>query len=166
VIDIAPTLYELLGIEAPQSFVGVPQLPIHGTSLAYTFSERSAPTRKSVQYFEILGDRGIWQEGWKAVARHPKGSDFSADVWELYHLAADFSETEDLAKREPARLQAMIERWWDEARTYGVLPLDDRDWERGAIRLRMNRRTRYEYFGDMSRVDRLASPTSPTAATA
>jgi len=158
VIDIAPTLYELLGIEAAQSFVGVPQLPIHGTSLAYTFSERSAPTRKSVQYFEILGDRGIWQQGWKAVARHPKGSDFSADTWELYHLSADFSETEDLAKREPARLQAMIQRWWDEARTYGVLPLDDRDWERGAIRLRMNRRTRYEYFGDMSRVDRLASP--------
>ena len=117
-----------------------------------------APTRKRIQYFEILGDRAIWQDGWKAVARHPKGSDFAADRWELYHLERDFAEVNDLAAREPARLQAMIELWWSEARKYGVLPLDDRDWERGALRMRMNRATRYEYFGGASRADRLSSP--------
>lgn len=158
VTDLAPTLYELLGIEAPATYFGVPQLPLHGTSLAYTFDDAGAPTRKRVQYFEILGDRAIWQDGWKAVARHPKGSDFAKDRWELYQLERDFSEVEDLAAREPARLEAMVAAWWEEARKYGVLPLDDRDWERGALRMRMNTRTRYEYFGGMSRVDRLASP--------
>ena len=117
-----------------------------------------APTRKRIQYFEILGDRAIWQDGWKAVARHPKGSDFAADRWELYHLERDFAEVEDLAAREPERLKAMIELWWSEARKYGVLPLDDRDWERGALRMRMNLATRYEYFGGASRADRLSSP--------
>ena len=82
VIDVAPTLYEVLGIEVPTQYQGVPQLPIHGISMAYTFNS-DAPTRKDMQHFELLGDRAIWYRGWKAVARHPKGTDFEADQWEL-----------------------------------------------------------------------------------
>jgi arylsulfatase A-like enzyme len=158
VSDIAPTFYELLGIDAPQEFRGVAQLPIHGTSLAYTFWEGDAPMKKRTQYFEILGDRAIWHQGWKAVSRHSKGTEFDADRWELYHLDRDFNEITDLAASEPGRLRSLIDLWWVEAGKYGVLPLDDRDWERAAARLRMATTTRYEYLGQMARVDRLSSP--------
>jgi arylsulfatase A-like enzyme len=157
VIDVAPTLYELLGIEAPTQHQGVPQLPIHGISMAYTF-DSDAPTRKDMQHFELLGDRAIWYRGWKAVARHPKGTDFEADQWELYHLESDFAEIDDLAAQQPDKLREMVELWWSEAGKYNVLPLDDRDWERAAERLRMNRQTRYEFLADMARVDRLSAP--------
>lgn len=158
VSDIAPTLYEILRVEPPQEYRGAPQLPIHGTSLAYTFDDGDAPTRKRTQYFELLGDRAIWHQGWKAVSRHVKGSDFEADQWELYHLDQDFAEIDDKATAEPGKLRALVDLWWVEAGKYGVLPLDDRDWERAAARLRMSARTRYTYFGDMARVDRLSSP--------
>jgi len=157
VVDIAPTLYELVGVEAPTTYRGAPQMPLHGIGMAYTF-DADGPTRKGIQHFEMLGDRAIWHGGWKAVARHPKGTDFDADQWELYHLDDDFAELNDLAAAEPDRLRKMIELWWSEAGKYGVLPLDDRDWERGAERLRMKPNTRYEYLGDMARIDRLSAP--------
>src|ERR1700738_4937219 len=136
---------------------GAPQLPAHGISMAYTF-DSDAPTRKEMQHFELLGDRAIWYRGWKAVARHPKGTDFETDRWELYHLDTDFAEIEDLAAQHPDRLREMIELWWSEAGKYDVLPLDDRDWERAAERLRMNQRSRYEFLADMARIDRLSAP--------
>jgi arylsulfatase len=157
VVDIAPTLYELVGVEAPTQYRGAAQIPLHGISMAYTF-EADVPTRKEIQHFEMLGDRAIWHRGWKAVARHPKGADFDGDQWELYHLDDDFAELNDLAAAEPDRLRKMIELWWSEAGKYDVLPLDDRDWERGAERLRMNPNTRYEYLDDMARIDRLSAP--------
>jgi arylsulfatase len=158
VTDLAPTLYEALGVQAPAQYQGVAQMAMHGTSMLYTFADPDAPTRKQSQYFEILGDRAIWQHGWKAVARHPKGSDFDADRWELYHVDEDFAELNDLAEREPARLRHLVDLWWAEAGKYGVLPLDDRDWERAALRLAMNPRTRYEYRAGMARIDRLSAP--------
>jgi arylsulfatase A-like enzyme len=157
VTDLAPTLYEVLGIEVPTEYQGVPQLPIHGVSMAYTF-DSNVPTRKDMQHFELLGDRAIWYRGWKAVARHPKGTDFEADQWELYHLDGDFAEIDDLAAQQPDKLREMVELWWSEAGKYNVLPLDDRDWERAAERLRMNRQTRYEFLANMERVDRLSAP--------
>ena len=157
VIDVAPTLYEVLGIEAPTQYQGAPQLPIHGISMAYTFNS-DAPTRKDMQHFELLGDRAIWYRGWKAVARHPKGTDFEADQWELYHLDDDFAEIDDLAAQQPDKLREMVELWWSEAGKYNVLPLDDRDWERAAERLRMNQQTLYEFVADMARIDRLSAP--------
>ena len=66
-------------------------MPIHGTSMAYTFDQPRAPTRKRTQYFETAGHRAIWHEGWKAVAYHDPATDFEADQWELYHLDEDFS---------------------------------------------------------------------------
>jgi arylsulfatase len=124
--DVAPTIYDLIGVEAPAVYRGVEQMPISGESFAYTIEAPEEPTRKPVQYFEMLGHRGLWLDGWKAVTRHQGGTSFDDDRWELYDLAADRSECHDLAADEPDRLAAMIDRWWDEAEANGVLPLDDR----------------------------------------
>jgi arylsulfatase len=134
VIDLAPTILELAGVPAPASYRGVEQLPIHGTSLAYTFADAPAASRRTTQYFEMGGQRGIYHDGWKAVTRHESGTPYDADRWELYHLADDYSETRDLAAGEPARLEALVALWWQEARRYGVLPLDDRAQARAFAR--------------------------------
>jgi arylsulfatase A-like enzyme len=124
--DVVPTLLDLIGINAPEIVAGVPQQPIEGISFAASLAEAKAAPREKPQYFEMFGHRGLWQDGWKAVAFHPPGSSFENDVWELYHLDRDFSETEDLAQRQPERLKAMIEEWWRQAEAHKVLPLDDR----------------------------------------
>jgi arylsulfatase A-like enzyme len=126
VIDIAPTILDVLGIDQPQVVAGVPQMPVHGVSLKPVFEDASAELKRGPQYFEMLGHRGIWKDGWKAVTHHTAGKPFDEDRWELYHLADDFSEYENLAEREPERLIAMIDLWWAEADIHGVLPLDDR----------------------------------------
>jgi arylsulfatase len=74
----------------------------------------------------MFGHRGLWHDGWKAVSFHPSGTPFENDKWELFHLDRDFSETDDLADKEPERLKAMVEAWWREAEAHNVLPLDDR----------------------------------------
>lgn len=158
VIDIAPTLYEIMNIEVPGQYKGVSQLPVHGVGMNYTFADVQAPTKKDSQIFELLGDRAIWHQGWKAVSRHPKGRDFDLDQWELYHLSEDFSEACDLAKQHPQKLEELVALWWEQAGRYGVLPLDDRDWERAAERLKMNQTLRYEFHSNMARVDRMQSP--------
>ncbi|MDP8925255.1 MAG: arylsulfatase, partial [Chloroflexota bacterium] len=158
VVDVMPTVLDLLGIEAPAEYAGIPQLPVHGTSMAYTLDAPDAPTRKQSQYFELLGDRGVWRRGWKAVARHDKGGDFEQDRWELYHLAEDFSECGDLAAEQPDKLREMIERWWTEAGLYGVLPLDDREYERVAASVAARARAVSVYYPDMARIDRFSAP--------
>ncbi|MCC7267145.1 MAG: arylsulfatase [Caulobacteraceae bacterium] len=125
-IDVAPTILDAIGLAAPQTVGGVPQTPLHGTSFAASFQSPEARPDRGAQYFEMGGHRGLYLDGWKAVTRHTSGTPFDDDVWELYNLDADFSETNDLAKQEPERLKAMVERWWQEAETHGVLPLDDR----------------------------------------
>jgi arylsulfatase len=124
--DLAPTLLELIGMAAPTTIAGCPQMPIEGESFARSIVEPAAPSKSSPQYFEMFGHRGIWHEGWKAVAFHPPGTPFENDKWELFHLERDFSEIDDLAGHEPERLAAMIELWWREAEKHQVLPLDDR----------------------------------------
>jgi arylsulfatase A-like enzyme len=125
-IDIMPTVLELTGTEAPEVFNGVEQMPLHGASLAASFTDGGTAPTRSVQYFEMLGHRGIWQDGWKAVTRHVPGTSWDDDPWELYHLDEDFSETRNLAEAEPERLQKMIDLWWREGEKHGALPLDDR----------------------------------------
>ena len=158
VADIAPTVLELLGIEAPTVVGGVPQLPIDGTSLAYTFDASDVPTRKRAQYYEMLGDRAVWHDGWKAVARHAKGADFAADRWELYHLEADYAEARDLAEDRPEKLRELVELWWAEAGRNGALPLDDRDTERTLTGGRRNSRTTFTYYPGMARIERWNTP--------
>jgi hypothetical protein len=153
-----PTVLDLLSVEAPAVLNDVPQMPIHGTSLAYTFEQPDAPTRKEVQYYEMLGSRAIWHRGWKAVAHHRTGTDFDLDQWELYHLDDDYAEEHDLAAEQPDRLRQMVDRWWAEAGQYNVLPLDDRDV--GALRGagRPGVRTQFTYYPGMARVERQSSP--------
>ena len=137
VIDLAPTILEVLGVEAPASIKGIEQQPIEGTSLAYTFGPDAAdaaavPTRKTAQYFEMQGNRAIWADGWKAVSKHEHDPLHSFEDgleegnWELFHLDEDFSECRDLAATEPERLRAMIDLFWSEAERYDVLPIMDR----------------------------------------
>lgn len=158
VIDVLPTLLELTGVQAPAQYRGVDQLPIHGMSMAYTFDNAQAPSRRDVQYFEMVGDRALYQEGWKIVARHRKGEDFDADTWELFRMGEDFSEIHDLAAQEPEKVRLMAQRWWQEAERYGVLPLDDRESERALDWFRASAPSRYEYLPGMARADRLMVP--------
>jgi arylsulfatase len=128
--DIVPTLLDIIGIEAPTVYKGVPQYPMSGVSMKYTFNATpDAPTMKKRQYFAMLGTRAIWEDGWKAVAMHApltsKGN-FDKDEWELYHVAVDRSESRNLAKENPEKLKQMIAAWFDEADKNLVLPLDDR----------------------------------------
>jgi arylsulfatase len=124
--DLVPTLLDLIGIAAPATIAGVPQMSLEGESFARSIADASARSKSSPQYFEMFGHRGLWHQGWKAVAFHPPGTPFENDKWELFHLDEDFSETNDLATSEPERLSEMIGRWWMEAEKHSVLPLDDR----------------------------------------
>jgi hypothetical protein len=131
VVDVVPTVLEALGLEPPAALNGVSQKPIEGVSFAHTFDDAAAPTRKTVQYYEMIGSRAIWRDGWKAVAEQEQGQELTpamldAQRWELYHVAEDFSESTDLAARHPEKLKELIELWWQEAERYNVLPLDAR----------------------------------------
>ncbi|MFT5847383.1 arylsulfatase [Psychroserpens sp.] len=129
-VDIVPTLLEVIGLEMPEVYEGVKQVPISGVSMAYTFDAKpNDPTKKDVQYFAMLGSRGIWKDGWKAAAVHAPLSgvgNFDKDDWELYHVDVDRSESKDLAKENPEKLQELIDAWFVEAEKNNVLPLDDR----------------------------------------
>ena len=124
--DLTPTLLELIGVESPAEIAGLRQMPIEGTSFARSIVDASAPSKDTPQYFEMFGHRGIWRDGWKAVAYHPPGTPFENDRWELFHLARDFSEVIDLASEQPNVLAELIALWWHEAEKHKVLPLDDR----------------------------------------
>ena len=124
--DLVPTLLELIGVNAPEAMAGTPQMPLEGESFAASIANASAPSKSSPQYFEMFGHRGIWHRGWKAVSFHPSGTPFENDKWELFHLDRDFSEFNNLAEKEPQRLDDMIKLWWSEAEKHNVLPLDDR----------------------------------------
>ena len=132
-----PTLYEVIGITPPETLNGVTQKPIEGISFAYTFDDAKAPGRRTTQYFEMGGDRGIYHDGWmaSAIAFAPwqpirTGFDLDAQKWELYNIDEDFSQAHDLAAEEPERLRQMQDLWWAEAARHNVLPLDWRGVER------------------------------------
>jgi arylsulfatase A-like enzyme len=152
--DIVPSIYDVIGVQPPSTYRGLEQMPVTGTSMRYTFDAADEPSRKSVQYFEMAGHRGIYSDGWKAVTRHQAGVAYENDVWELYQVDRDFSECHDLAADMPEKLAEMIELWWREAEEHGVLPLDDRLIE--LFGARFNDRTahpanrRYTYRPPMS----------------
>lgn len=158
VTDVSATIYDLIGITPPETYKGKPQISMHGVPMTYSFTDADAPTRKEVQHYEILGDRAIWNKGLKAVARHQKGEEFDSDRWELYDTDADFAECRDLSEERPEELERMKDLWWSEAERYGVLPLDDREWERAAERMRMNPDTEFVFQQNMARIDRLLAP--------
>ncbi len=137
VIDIAPTILEVTGIPEPEYVNGVKQIPIQGTSIAYTFDDADAAERHTVQYFEVVGNRGIYADGWLArvVAKLPwernkRHEVTDDDGWQLYDTRVDFSLSNDLAAQEPERLAAMKQLFLEEAIANHVLPIDDRLLER------------------------------------
>jgi len=163
-IDIVPTTLEAIGVEPPSQIGGYTQAPIEGVSMLYSFNDANAPTTKQVQYFEMLGNRGIWYKGWKAVTFHGRQPwesqakwSFDEDKWELYNVEKDFSEYNDLADKQPDKLRQLVEMWWAEAGKYNVLPLDDR------ISLRLLARetkeqTSYTYYAGAVRIPQGSAP--------
>jgi len=136
VVDIAPTVLEAAGLPEPKTVNGVTQTPMEGVSMVYTFADSHAAGRHKTQYFEIVGNRAIYSDGWvaatvhkapwEAAPRHP----LAEDVWELYNVNEDFSESNDLSKANPAKLKEMQALFMKEAEQYRVLPVDDRGIER------------------------------------
>ncbi|MEZ5281728.1 MAG: arylsulfatase [Acidimicrobiales bacterium] len=172
VVDIASTIYELTGVQLPDTVDGVDQRPLEGVSMAYSFGDAGAPSRKQRQYFEMFAHRAIWADGWKAVTMHPgkaaapripglevREGRFEEDVWELYHLAEDFSEAHDLATQHPEKLLELQQLWHEDALRYNVYPLDDRALERASEpRPRVvERRDEYVFSGPI-RLVRSVSP--------
>jgi arylsulfatase A-like enzyme len=140
IIDIVPTILEATGIKAPQVVDGIPQKPIEGTSMIYTFDKAHAnvaSTRKT-QYFELVSNRGIYHDGWYANTTPPVPPwvlnapmpDVDAYKWELYDLTKDYSQANDLAAKMPAKLKEMQARFSQEAKKYNVYPLDNSAFQR------------------------------------
>jgi arylsulfatase len=136
VIDIAPTVLEVAGLPFPKSVNGTEQRPFEGVSFAYTFNDAKAKDRHTTQYFEILGNRAIYHDGWLARTTHkapweakPRAA-LEKDVWELYDTRRDFSLADDLSVKEPGKLKDLQALFLKEAVKYNVLPLDDRSMER------------------------------------
>jgi arylsulfatase len=127
--DIVPTILDIVGLEMPKVYKGAEQYPLNGVSMKYSFDNAKASTQKKRQYYSMLGTRGMWEEGWKAVALHAPLSGaghFDKDKWELYHVDEDYSESTNVANKYPDKLKALIDAWFEEADKNFVLPLDDR----------------------------------------
>ncbi|WP_416674846.1 arylsulfatase [Egbenema bharatensis] len=137
VIDVAPTVLEMAGIPEPTMVNGVLQSPYEGTSMVYSFNDADAPERHDVQYFEMVGNRGIYYKGWSAVTKHRIPWELTGavaplddDVWELYDGSKDWTQCHDLSQQMPEKLQELQRQFLIEAAKYNVLPLDDRGAER------------------------------------
>jgi len=142
VIDIVPTMLEAIGVKQPETVDGIAQKPIEGVSMAYTWDQANAkaPSKRTTQYFEMFGNRAIYQDGWIAVTTPPQppwlmGSVAMPEVvdgykWELYNITEDYSENNDLAAKNPDKLKQLQQLFLVEAEKYNVLPLDNSILER------------------------------------
>jgi arylsulfatase len=168
VIDIAPTILEVAGIPEPRAVNGVPQRPIEGVSMAYTFAGEGAVSTRQTQYFEMFGNRALYHDGWVAGCRHGRapwitaGSvGFDADAWELYNIEEDFSQANDLAAKEPKKLRELQDRFMAAAAKFDVLPLDDRFAERADPALKpshLRGKTKFVYPAGTIRVPERSAP--------
>lgn len=170
--DIVPTLYDIVGITAPRVVNGEPQIPLAGTSFAATLVDRDAAGGKKTQYFEIMGSRAIYHDGWLACARGPRlpwvpGQPEGiatwtpdADAWELYHLDEDWSQADDLAREKPEKLAQMREMFAIEAARNSVLPIGGGLWVpvyHPELRIAPPYRE-WEFSGDMVRMAEFCAP--------
>jgi arylsulfatase len=161
VVDVMPTVLDCLNMEMLGTVRGYQQRPLDGLSFAYTLRNPDEPTRKTKQYFEMLGHRSIWADGWKAVTMHRSAwvnelldepdaapAEFDADRWELYNLDEDFSESNDRADEDPDRVRQLSDLWWREAEQHQVLPLEGR-WQMGMTNPPsvVERRNEYAFYG-------------------
>jgi arylsulfatase len=169
VIDIVPTILEEVGVQAPLVLNGVTQMPFEGVSMANTFDDAKAATRHTTQYFEIVGNRGLYDDGWIAsttplrppwlvTGAEPDPDDFP---WELYNVTKDFSQSKDLAKENPKKLSDLQARFLIEAAKHNVLPIDSSFAERAnpALRPGFNTgRTDFVYYPGMIRIPEANAP--------
>jgi arylsulfatase len=170
VIDIVPTIYEAVKITPPSSLNGTPQKPLDGASLVYTFDDAKVSTRHTTQYFELVGNRAIYKDGWMACTtplRLPwvtvAGSEANPDdfKWELYNINEDFSQANDLAAKFPDKLKELQAAFDIEAKKFNVYPLDSSFSSRAdpAIRPSLSRgRSEYVYFPGMKRIPEGSAP--------
>ena len=157
-IDLVPTVLDCLGVEPPARIKGHVQSAFDGVSMRYSFDDGSASSTRRTQFYSMLGSRGIWHDGWKAITNHPTiagWSNFNDDEWELYHTDVDRSELHNLAAEEPEKLRELINLWFAEAGRNGAFPLDDRS----ALEIILTPRPllspprdRYVYFPDTADV--------------
>jgi arylsulfatase A-like enzyme len=166
VIDIAPTIYEAAGIRFPTVVDGVPQAPLEGVSMVYTFDHPNAPSTHHVQYFEMLGNRGIYKDGWWAGARHLlpwealnpniwNNTPLGQHPWELYNLDEDYSQAHDLAATHPEKLKELQALFDSEARRNNVYPLIPL---RAPLPSPRDGRTSFVYREGVSRIPLPAAP--------
>ena len=170
VIDIVPTIYEACGVTPPEVVSGIRQKPIDGVSMAYSFADAAAPSRRTTQYFEMIGNRAIYHDGWVACTTPPvpPWDPRAAEVdaidgyeWELYHTDTDFSQSENLAAGNPEKLREFQLLFYTEAARHEVLPIDNSKTARldPAIRPSLTRgRKRFTYGDGMTRIPEGASP--------
>jgi arylsulfatase A-like enzyme len=132
VTDITPTVYELLGIDAPTTVKGIAQAPLEGVSFRSMLADPSSPVVKKIQFYSMMGTRGIWHDGWFAGTVHPPASvaprgwsHYDEDRWELFHIEEDRSQVHDLADEYPAKLAELKDLWQREAEAYRAFPLND-----------------------------------------
>lgn len=125
VVDINETVLKICGIEQPKYIKGVLQQPKNGVDMSYSFDHPEEPTHRKSQCYEMCGNRGIWADGWKAVANHADNPtfDFSKDKWELFNTDEDYTEMHDLAEKYPEKLRELENLWWSEAGKYNILPM-------------------------------------------
>jgi arylsulfatase A-like enzyme len=157
VIDVVPTILEACKISAPTVVNGIEQKPIEGVSMAYSFDDAKAKSRRTTQYFELATNRAIYHDGWIACSRYGlpwetagRGDGFASAPWELYDLEGDFSEAVDLASEQPDKLAELQGLFLEEAKKYDVFPLDPRFSERldPTLRIAGAPRTSWTYFGN------------------
>jgi arylsulfatase len=168
-IDITPTIYEAAGITPPTELYGVKQKPLDGVSVVYTWDNATAPTRHGTQYFEMMGNRAIYKDGWMAsttplrlpwinTGYEPNPDDFK---WELYNIKEDFSQANNLVDKNPDKLKELQDVFDGEARKYNVYPLDSSMASRAdpAIRPSLTRgRSEFTYFPGMIRIPEGSAP--------
>ena len=139
VVDIAPTILEAAGVAMPESVNGITQMPVHGVPMGYSYAQ-DGPSQRKTQYFEILGNRAIYNDGWIASCFHGRvpwirmqGYEFDGpqEQWELYDIENDFSQATDLANENPELLEELLELFDSEAQRFGVYPLRDAGSRRG-----------------------------------
>lgn len=126
VSDVTPTMLDIIGVEKPEYIKGVKQKPFQGISFKYTFEDKNAKDRKNVQYYEMLGNRAIYKDGWKAIVNHSRnasGGNYEDDVWELYHVAEDYSEYHNVADQYPDKVKELSDAWLVEAAKADVFPM-------------------------------------------
>ena len=161
-IDITPTLLDLVGVDPRPSYRGVAQMPYHGATMREVLDDAASPAPRDRQYFEMIGHRAMWQDGWKALTRHRRNEPFEDDPWELYNIDSDFSECDDVAVDHPEKLADLVRQWSEEAARYSVFPLDDRYLAVRASTFQVpgspRARATFSYLGGSVRVPGAATP--------